>query len=80
MDPMQMLGPEGNLSKEELGIIDASFSKRDPDQPVHRFNGLGLLSWAHQDFADEALRRLGHERRNGRGDVVRLQLLFRILT
>jgi hypothetical protein len=40
----------------------------------------GLLSRAHQDFADEALRRLRDERRNDRGDVARLQLPFRILT
>jgi hypothetical protein len=41
---------------------------------------LGLLSRPHQDFTDEALRWLCDERRNDRRDVVRLQLLCRILT
>ena len=43
----------------------------------HRFlYGSGLLSRAHQNFTDEALRRLRHERRNNRCDVFWLQLLF----
>ena len=47
---------------------------------LHQFrHDSGLLSRAHQDFADEALGRLGDKCRNDRGDIVRLQLLFRIL-
>src|SRR3954464_14242710 len=45
-----------------------------------RRDASGLLSRAHQNFTDEALRGLCHECGNHRRDVVRLQLLFWVLS